>query len=137
MAADNDSHKCCFWPDQYSAQPGPDVMRDALQGELKRKLDRMIKRFLAKHQVVEEERMSFTVALTVMRIQRHWRAVTARRAAERARAESRAAERRAAGLPSVEEQPAAEAAAAAGLDAGAAVPPLSLLVAEGPQLPLR
>ncbi|PRW21007.1 voltage-gated ion channel superfamily [Chlorella sorokiniana] len=54
------------------------------EGELKRKLDRMIRRFLTRHTPAQQsEHMNFQVAITVMRIQRHWRAVAARRKAER------------------------------------------------------
>ena len=50
-----------------------------LQGELKSKLDRMIRRFLNKHgaEVPENDMMSFSVACTVVRIQRHWRGCSA------------------------------------------------------------
>lgn len=67
----------------------------------------------AKHgSPAQDEEMSFNVAITVVRIQRHWRALVARRRAEAARQAERD-RRRAAGLPSQEEeeQPVAEAAA--------------------------
>lgn len=55
------------------------------EGELKRRLDRMIRRFLNRHAPKngEKEHMNMQVAITVMRIQRHWRATVARRKAER------------------------------------------------------
>ncbi|KAL4420689.1 hypothetical protein ABPG75_010345 [Micractinium tetrahymenae] len=55
------------------------------EGELKRRLDRMIRRFLNRHAPKngEVEHMNVQVAITVMRIQRHWRATVARRKAER------------------------------------------------------
>lgn len=54
------------------------------EGELKRKLDRMVRRFLNRHAPKQqEEMMSFQVAITVMRIQRKWRQIAARRRAER------------------------------------------------------
>jgi hypothetical protein len=75
------------------------------QGELKRKLDRMMRRFLTKHGGGgADEMMSFSVACTVVRIQRHWRELVARRKEEAAREAARSA-RRAAGLPSEEEPP--------------------------------
>ncbi|GAB4819675.1 hypothetical protein N2152v2_006721 [Parachlorella kessleri] len=74
------------------------------QGELKSKLDRMIRRFLNKHgaEVPENDMMSFSVACTVVRIQRHWRGLVAKRK-EEAAIEAAKAARRAAGLPSEED----------------------------------
>lgn len=97
-----------------------------MQGELKRKMERMIRRFLNKHTVAstgDDEHMSFAVALTVMRIQRHWRNLVATRAqraaaaAEVAAAEAAAAEAVAQQAQQLGEQdgsPAPGAAAAAG-----------------------
>ncbi|PSC71712.1 voltage-gated ion channel superfamily isoform A [Micractinium conductrix] len=61
------------------------------EGELKRRMDRMARRFLNRHTPKSArgeadafaEHMNFQVALTVMRIQRKWRETAARRKTER------------------------------------------------------
>lgn len=54
------------------------------EGELKRRMDRMVRRFLTRHAPKQEqELMNFQMAVTVLRIQRKWRQIAARRKAER------------------------------------------------------